>query len=251
MPPRNALAGPPAPTKGPRLIAGTALVGAVMALTAALAVGTAPLAVALSAWSAPTEVSGAAGGGAFYGVSCTAAGDCTAVGADGRDQPIYATEAAGTWGKATAVNTPVAGGEFRAVSCTAPGDCTAVGYDSRNEPIYATEAGAPGGAPPRSTSPAAVVSKASAAPGPVTAPPSDGPAARQAPCTPPTLPAPGARPARLHGTAPELLYSVSCAGAGDCTAVGSAGGFTSFAATEAGGVWGDPTRPTPAPPGSR
>ena len=44
------------------------------------------------------ELSGSPGGGAYlYGVSCSDASDCTAVGDDNNGQPIYATETAGTW----------------------------------------------------------------------------------------------------------------------------------------------------------
>jgi hypothetical protein len=90
--------------------------------------------------------------GYFNGVSCTSASDCTAVGDDesydgmygfySANQPIYATESAGTWGTPAEIAAPGGStGSFNAVSCNSPSDCTAVGVagDPIDDPIYATE----------------------------------------------------------------------------------------------------------------
>ncbi len=94
------------------------------------------------AWGAVTEVpSSLAGGAAFYGLSCTGVGNCTAVGADGGYQPITATETGGAWG--TPVEVPGSGGGtgyFKGVSCTGTGECVAVGRD-KTQSIIATESG--------------------------------------------------------------------------------------------------------------
>jgi hypothetical protein len=68
-------------------------------------------------------------GSIFEGASCTAPGNCTAVGFDNGD-PVVATEIAGSWGTGFQVATPSAGGQFDGVSCTASGECTAVGFDN-------------------------------------------------------------------------------------------------------------------------
>ncbi len=106
------------------------------------------------AWSAPTTLSvpGSPGFGAFYGISCTDANDCTAVGdanapdsgtGTGTGTPVYATEAGGTWGTPTAFSgTPGNTGDLTGVSCVDVSDCTAVGFDGNDEPIYASSSAA-------------------------------------------------------------------------------------------------------------
>ncbi len=82
------------------------------------------------------------GGGIFSGVSCVAAGDCTAVGQDADAEMIYATESNGTWSSIHQISptggsvTLYSGGS---VSCAAAGDCTAVGVDGNQKPVYVTE----------------------------------------------------------------------------------------------------------------
>jgi hypothetical protein len=101
-------------------------------------------------WSAPFTLSvpGSPGFGAFYGVSCTDANDCTAVGdanapSSGTGAPVYATETGGTWGTPTALSgTPGSAGDLTGVSCVDTSDCTAVGFDSNNEPIYTSSSAA-------------------------------------------------------------------------------------------------------------
>jgi hypothetical protein len=97
-------------------------------------------------WSAPATISapGSPGSGAFYGVSCTGANDCTAVGDAnapdaGTGVPVYATEEGGTWSTPTALaGTPDGTGELTDVSCVDEADCVSVGLDGNDEPIYAT-----------------------------------------------------------------------------------------------------------------
>lgn len=79
---------------------------------------------------------GATAGAILYGVSCSSAGNCTAVGdyvdGSGNFQAMAVTETGGTWGQAVKVGSPSnAGtdpfGQLNAVSCTSAGNCTAVG----------------------------------------------------------------------------------------------------------------------------
>jgi hypothetical protein len=93
-------------------------------------------------WSSNSEIT-ATGGGLFDGVSCSSAGNCTAIGNDNNGsngEPIYATETAGVWSSATEIPA-TGGGLFTGVSCTDANDCTAVGldYDPNWELVYATE----------------------------------------------------------------------------------------------------------------
>lgn len=64
-------------------------------------------------------------------VSCASAGDCTAVGTSGT-QGLLLTESSGTWAPGVYANLPTKAGanpnvSFRSVSCASAGDCTAVG----------------------------------------------------------------------------------------------------------------------------
>lgn len=72
--------------------------------------------------------------GAFAGVSCTSASDCTAVGSDSNGEPLYATETGGVWGAGTEIG---GGGSLEGLSCTASSVCTAIGDVGRS--LYATE----------------------------------------------------------------------------------------------------------------
>jgi hypothetical protein len=98
-------------------------------------------------WGPSTEISGVSGGGAFlYGVSCTSATACVAVGYDfsSNTPPIYVDESGGVWGPATEIaGSPGGGGELHSVSCTAVNECTAVGSDNNGLPFYATASLAP------------------------------------------------------------------------------------------------------------
>ena len=87
-----------------------------------------------------TTVSGPPGGSAFLGVSCTGAGECTAVGKEDKvNLPVAATETGGVWGKVTTVSgSPGGEGVFGAVSCSGAGSCTAVGFDGNDRAFYAS-----------------------------------------------------------------------------------------------------------------
>ena len=77
----------------------------------------------------------------FYAVSCSAAGDCVAVGADNSTrQPIYDIETNGTWGPPADISgSPGGSGSFSGVSCTTTSTCTGVGTDGNSQPMYDTE----------------------------------------------------------------------------------------------------------------
>jgi hypothetical protein len=72
-------------------------------------------------WGAPIEMP-IADEWALSGVSCTAAGDCTAV-----SGPNYVTASGGTWGAPHAVSMPGTDGGLASISCTTATSCTAVG----------------------------------------------------------------------------------------------------------------------------
>ena len=90
--------------------------------------GTPVVAETNGVWGTVRELSTPSGAGQFYGVSCTTAGGCTAVGGDG--YPIIATEANGVWSAAVELTALGAAHAFLGVSCTGAGDCTAVGSPS-------------------------------------------------------------------------------------------------------------------------
>jgi hypothetical protein len=160
-------------------------------------------------------------GVALAGISCTSAGDCTAVGSYGfgtKQAPIYVTERSGVWGPATEVGAPgrasswsaLGGGGFSSVSCASATDCTAVGQtfsaiysgvnSQRKVPFVATETGGRWGA--------AKERRTSAALG------------------------------------PEVFFGVSCSSARDCVAIGIAGSNQqpeSIYAIESAGVWSETT----------
>ena len=76
-------------------------------------------------WTAPPS----------FGVSCTGPSDCTAVGQDGNQQPIYVQDSSGTWGTPTEVSgAQGSGGLLTNVSCVSASACTAVGSDSNGQP---------------------------------------------------------------------------------------------------------------------
>jgi Fibronectin type III domain len=210
-------------------------------------------------WSRAAEITSSSGGSGFnFGasdtgfdaVSCTSAGNCTAVGGLG---PFYATESDGVWGPATFVDTPGAAGEFFGISCVSAGECTVVGSDdtfdgdygifSVNEPIYATETGGVWGAAAEVVAPYGTsfnaVSCYSATD--CTAVGSDG-SPFYATETDGTWP-----PVTVLGF-PGTFYGISCPSATECTAAGAAGNpaFGSVAdgsmhVTDTDGTWGSPS----------
>ena len=152
----------------------------------------------------------------FLSVSCASAGNCTAVGrfrnASNYREAFTMTSTGGVWGQATPA--VFAGGvQFSApndylqrVSCSSAGNCTAVGYFKNA--ASGTEAFT-------MTSTGGVWGQAA-----------------------PAVFANGVQNSTPNG----YLYSVSCASAGNCTAVGyfknAAGNREAFTMTSTGGVWG-------------
>lgn len=161
----------------------------------------------------------------FQGLSCSSAANCVAVGSDQSvtspgGAAILETERNGNWTATTADLTNLSTStsyppDFEAVSCPTDGNCTAVGYypDTTNtyQPLLENEVGGV-----------------------------------WQPATEDTI------PADATGTQSDLwVNSVSCASAGDCTAVGSYDGTSStevkdLQLTETGGVWAQGTA-TPLP----
>ena len=209
------------------LLAAAATVGAVMltgmtsAASAAASAGparSAPAPEVRGSWGAAREVPGTAalnqGGGAGTGsVSCAAAGDCAAGGSytdsSGHTQAFVVSEVNGHWKTAIEVPGTAAlsqGGtaEVTSVSCASAGDCSAGGD-------YSGAAGQQ----------AFVASEVNG----------HWKTAIEVPGT-----------AGLNKAGVAYVYSVSCAPAGDCGAVGyytdSSGDGRPFVASGARGVWG-------------
>ena len=211
-------------------------------------------------WSHATEVTSSVGGSflsasgaAFTSVSCTAVGDCTAVGGNG---PMYATESDGRWGPATFLDTETFVGSFNAVSCTAATDCTAVGddesyngnygYFSVNEPIHATESAGTWSAPSEDVAPGAGTGSFDGVSCTTASSCTAVGAAANTPIG--ATETAGTWSATTEVTVPGTdgsLTAVSCTGATDCTAVGSSlnpafgtVSSESIHVTESGGAWG-------------
>ena len=198
-------------------------------------------------WGKPKEISDP-DNGAFFGVSCTGTGECTAVGADStNDLPMYATETGGSWGAPTDIDAPGGYGVFNGVSCTGTGECTAVGGDL-DGPIYDTESGGIWGAP--TLVPSSNVSDGET--GVFLAVSCTG----IGECTgvgsadeDPTQPMYATESGGVWGDYVDLpssgsdpiLRSVSCTGIGECSAVGTTGGPDATSqpiyATETEGNW--------------
>src|SRR5271170_7745828 len=82
------------------MAAGLVVAGAGLILTTS-SVGAAPPSTVGPVMALPTPPYGY-----LYGVSCTDATDCTAVGYDYSGQPIYAIETGGVWGPGTQFTVP-------------------------------------------------------------------------------------------------------------------------------------------------
>jgi LPXTG-motif cell wall-anchored protein len=152
-------------------------------------------------------------------VSCASAGDCTAAGrykdVNGNTQAFTMTSTGGTWGQVTpivfanGVQSASPAAYMNSVTCVSAGNCVAVGtFKSSStyfEAFILTSVGGVWGD-----------------------------------ATPVTFPS-GVRNAAMS----DSLDSVSCATAGNCTAVGyfknAAGGTEAFTMTATNGVWGQPT----------
>ena len=152
----------------------------------------------------------------FLSVSCASAGNCTAVGrfrnASNYREAFTMTSTGGVWGQATpavfagGVQSSTPTDHLQRVSCSSAGNCTAVGYFKN---------AASGTDAFTMTSTGGVWGQAA-----------------------PAVFANGVQNSTPNGN----LYSVSCASAGNCTAVGyfnnAAGNKEAFTMTSTGGVWG-------------
>jgi hypothetical protein len=212
----------------------------------------------------------------LFGVSCTSAGNCAAVGhyvdTSSHSQAMTATETSGTWARATKVTAPSdAGTDAHAflfgVSCTSAGNCAAAGLyhdaSSHSQAMSATETSgtwaqatkvtAPTDA---GTDPAAILvgvsctsagncagvgqyTDASSHSQAMTATETSGTWAQAIKVTAPTD----------AGTDPAAeLFAVSCTSAGNCAAVGQYTDASShsqaMAATETSGTWAPATKVT-------
>ncbi len=219
--------------------------------------------------------------GVLVSVSCLSAGECTAIGgysATGSSGlPVAASESGGVWDQGEALAAPTAANTFRdlrSVSCTGAGDCVSVGNDepssvvgpiptpTTSRPVIVSETGGVWGTAEAVTLPAdasgqyaSLDSVACQSPGncvavggyeaastgyPMVITETDGVWGRAAKLT---LPPPFSNKSRYGlGT----LESVSCASAGNCTAVGQylpsgIHGAIMMIVTEVNGVWGPAT----------
>ncbi len=205
-------------------------------------------------WSTFSALTSPPGGDAFVlGVSCTAPGNCTAVGYGGNesyeggplaftDQPMQATETDGTWSALTLLPAAAGAGDLGAVSCSDPGDCTAVGSDTGNQSIYSTETSGTWSVPTEVPMGAAATGSFSA----VSCPTAGSCTAVGADSN--SLPIYATETNGAWGALTQLatpttgagsFTGVSCPTAGNCTAVGADEAFPMYA-TETDGVWAAP-----------
>ncbi|MGH9018604.1 MAG: hypothetical protein ACRDY1_12715, partial [Acidimicrobiales bacterium] len=182
--------------------------------------------------------------GSFNGVSCPDATDCTAVGQDQHDEPVYSVTSDGTWAPGVEIVAPGGGGQFNAVSCADGADCTAVGNDYNGVAIYAVEtngvwgpatelAGAGGGTTFTSVSCTDALDCTAVGQDLVTPFYATETHGVWGPVT--DIPAPA-------GSFQAEFTSVSCGDATDCTAVGytqdNTGAINPIYAFETNGIWG-------------
>ena len=202
-----------------------ALLGVVsLACGGALLASAAEPSEALAAsWSTGVEASLPAGAGSspdveITSVSCAAAGECSAVGSyydsSGNRQGLLLSESGGTWSAGVEATLPAGAGSepgvhLPSVSCASAGNCSAVGYyidsSGNRQGLLLSESGGSWSAGAKMT------------------PPGDA------------------------GPDPHVsLYSVSCASAGNCSAVGnyfdagdadSSGYQLGLVLSESGGTW--------------
>jgi hypothetical protein len=154
----------------------------------------------------------------LLGLSCSAAGDCTAVGGSENEStdvvvPVTVDEAGHAWGPVQALaglSSASDSGYLATVSCTAPGQCAAGGsfpVSSPSQPFVVSESGGSAASPGTWGAPQAV---------------------------------PGF--SLLSNSADAIVTSVSCGDATHCAVTGLFGASASygqvFTADESGGTWG-------------
>jgi hypothetical protein len=192
-------------------------------VAAAILIGAVGVATALAAWGtgieAPLPANASSNpNAALMSLSCASAGNCTAVGSyadnTGAGQGLLVTETAGTWATGVEALLPSdaasnPGVFLNSVSCASAGNCTAVG-------TYQNSSG--GGSGALGIGLLLTETAGSWAPG-----------------VKPAL------PANASSTPVVRLNSVSCASAGNCTAVGNyfdGSGYQGLLLTETAGTWG-------------
>jgi hypothetical protein len=220
-------------------------------------------------------------------VSCARVGDCTAVGSYSasheRTLNFTARESGGHWARALEIkppraadHRPAASSELRGVSCTGPGTCLAVGWYSTpgrgGLPMAVTEIDGhwtraveldlPANAALGSEQSALMTSVACSRTGFCTA--VGGYEDRSAHVVDMAINESGGRwqrpteikspPGATRQARSVVLTSVSCAGAGSCTAIGTyldqAGNFPGLVVSETGGHWSRARKVTALPPGA-
>ena len=166
-------------------------------------------------WAAGVKAALPAGAAAapdvdLHSVSCASAGNCSAVGdykdAGGHRQALLLTQASGTWATGIKAALPADAGatsdaDTAAVSCTSPGNCSAVGRYTD------TDGDTQGLLLTQSSGTWATGVKLSL-------------------------------PANAFDDPEAALPSVSCAAAGECTAVGQYNGGLGVRVTQTSGTWG-------------
>jgi hypothetical protein len=188
-------------------------------------------------WVTPTEIPAPPGSSnlGLSKVSCSSAGNCTAVGnslGTSGWYAFYVTETSGLWGapvELPAFSSDASSG-FYDVSCTGTGDCTAVGADAGA--MYVTETNGVWGTP-------------------TDVPDSQGESLNSVSCTMPGDCTASVNDEGSGGFVTETngvwgtpsaasggVDSLSCTGIGDCVAVGSE--YDTYD-TETSGIWGTPT----------
>jgi hypothetical protein len=238
-------------------------------------------------WGAPEPVAGITSGTPTQGtaatdVSCAAPGECAAVwtysDASGYAHAYLIEESGGTWAQAQPVAPGTISNSLASISCPAPGDCTAVGGYSdgagSGSPFVMDSSGGTWGAPQEvpgaeglgSPLPATagLTSVSCASPGNCVAGGTYNPKSttgavdEQAFLATETGGTWGqaqqvAGVAALDSGGWSNLRSVSCAGSGECAAIGVYKGATNddygWAATESGGSWA-PAQQLPGPAAS-
>jgi hypothetical protein len=172
------------------------------------------------------------------------AGNCTAAGEDGDNEPFVASATGGVWDFSTELSGPPdVNGGLDGVSCVSAVDCTAVGGFANDQLLAVSESGGVWGTAAELNSPPGgggileAVSCASAV---------DCTAAgydrNNQPVVVSETGGVWGTPAELSGTPGGAgdLYGVSCVSALDCTAVGYDRNGQPLVVSESGGVWGTP-----------
>jgi hypothetical protein len=259
--------------------AAAAAAGALLLAGSPAWAGTQAAGAVTSGWGTAKELPGSAalnadGRAGIISVSCTSPGDCTAGGnyidSSGHQQVMVDTETNGTWGTAEelpgiATLDAGAGSEILSVSCASPGNCSAGGDYSTSPGVgqawVASESGGawgdaievPGTGALNVGGDARVYSVSCTSPGDCSAGGQydDGEGFFQAFVATESggtwstaIEVPGS--GKLNTAGDALIYSVSCASAGNCSAGGyyvKYSGFLAleeaFVVSEAGGSWGN------------